>query len=53
MVWALYTYFLIPITLLLSSWCGACGISAKGEYHGKSKLANYFQTSYALENYGG
>ena len=45
--------FLIPRTLLLSFWCGACSIRAIDESNGKSQLAKYFQNSYALEIYGG
>ena len=32
-------------------WSDACSISAIGESNGKSKLAKYFQNSYALERY--
>ena len=42
--------FLIPRTLLLGFWCGACSISAIGESNGKSRRANYFQNSYTLES---
>ena len=45
--------FLIPRTLHLSFWCGACSISAIVESNGKSQLAKYFPNSYALESYGG
>ena len=45
--------FLIPRTLLLSFWCGACSINGIGGSNGKSQLAKYFQNSYALESYGG
>ena len=50
---SLTAIFLIPRMLLLSSWCGALSISAIGESHDKSKLAKYFQNSYALESFGG
>ena len=45
--------FLIPRTLLLSFWCGACSISAIRESNGKSQLAKYFQNSYSFDSYGG
>ena len=51
--WALYAYFLILKTLILSFWCGACSIGAIGESNDKSQLAKYFQISYTLERYGG
>ena len=49
----LYTpIFLIPRTLLLSFWCGACSISAICESYGKSQLAKYFENSHTLKSYG-
>ena len=45
--------FLNSRTLLLSSRCGSCSISAIGESNGKSQLAKNYQNSCALESYCG